>query len=85
MPTGIAVRQARKKAANTRYRLQKVCSSNVAPPKPSVATSRNCASTAAGDGRNRGLIQPLRVTNHQSRSSASTVTTLIATLEPWPG
>ena len=84
-PIGMAVTQASRKALNTRYRLTQVCSHKVAPPNPSVATSKKLSTTAPGPGRNNGATMPVAVTYHHAPIITRTVAMLMRTLLPCPG
>ena len=85
MPTGIAVTQASRKAAKTRSMLARKWSHSGLSLAAPVRYSWNCWNTACGLGRNSGLIRPRVVTMNQPNSSTTTVTMLMARLEPSPG
>src|SRR5947207_11155308 len=86
IPTGIAVRQARMNAANTRYRLHQKCSASGLPPWMSpFQASAKLVMMRSGVGRKTSRIQPECVAIHHSANSEMTLTTLIAVLDPSPG
>ncbi len=79
------MRQASRKAPNTRAAEIRICSQSGVPVKPFCHTATNFCTIACGDGRNSGLTQPMVVTAHQTKTSAAMVAKLSIMVSPWPG
>jgi hypothetical protein len=74
-----------RKAAKTRNRLQYGVRKRLAAWMSPLHACPKLVSTRSGVGRNRSRIQPKWVATHQSAKSATTVTMLMAVLDPSPG